>query len=119
MTTAEEQIAALTKIIKDNRLHEAHCPAFSTSKGGDFTSMFQGMAEKSCHCWLDKGNTSEPGTGFGYYNQATKLIENVAYRNRHDAYNNLIDHQGYSEDKEDAKYWWKHYMIVPITYKES
>lgn len=118
MTSADEQIAHLTQIIKSNRLHEEHCAAFSTLKG-DFAGMFQGMAEKECHCWLDKDTTSGPGTGFGHYNQETKQIEQRCYDNRYYAYRDLIDTMGFSEDKESAEYWWKHYMIIPVTLKTT
>jgi hypothetical protein len=111
----QEQINFLTQIIKYNRLHEKYCAAFSTAKG-DFANMFQGMAEKSCYCWLDKDNVAEEGKGFASYHIESKTLGTVGYKNRHYAYLLLLkEHPDLSPNHEDPNYWGKSYYIVEVT----
>lgn len=110
-----ERNAFLTQIIKDNRLHEKYCSAFSTAKG-DFANMFQGMAERNCYCWLDKDNEAEEGKGFAAYHIESKTLGTVAYKNRHFAYVFLLkDHPNLSPNYEDPNYWGKSFYIVEVT----
>ena len=118
MTTPEEQIAHLTAIIKANRLHEPTCVAFHlpVNDFAGFGNMFQGMAEKECHCWLDADNRSEEGKGFASYHLASKELGTTGYVNRHGAYLALLDaHPDLSSDSKSENHWSKTYAIVEVT----
>lgn len=118
MTTAEEQIAHLTQIIKANRLHEDTCVAFSTAPNdfAGFGSLFQGMAEKECHCWLDADNRSEEGKGFASYHLISKELGTQGYVNRHGAVLALLHAHPYlSTVRLSENHWSKTYSIVEVT----
>lgn len=113
--TEQEQIDFLSQIIKANRLHESHCPAFNPHKG-DFANMFQSLTEQQCHCWLDQDNCAPYGGGFAAYHIENKKIDGEAYINRYYAVQRLLSfHPEVSEDTKAENYWGKTYYIVPVT----
>lgn len=110
----EEQIRFLTKIVKDNRLHESYCSAFSTSRGGLFDA-FHSTIEKTCHCWLERDTIPKGNMVTAIYHKETESFEAHAYMNRYFAFKALLKlHTHLSTDPESPNYWGKHYLLVDI-----
>lgn len=111
-------LAFLNQIIKDNKLHESHCVAFSTSK--DSTGLFGSLtfsSEKYCHCWLDRENRAPEGEGFGIYDiKNEELLQELFFVNNYFAVKNLLkDHPELSKQPSDDNYWRKFFYIIPVS----
>lgn len=108
----EAQIEFLTGIIRANRLHESHCAAFTTSRGGLFDT-FHSIIEKTCHCWLDQNNLLPEGKVIAAYNKETKDFDAELFRNRYWACKALLSrHPDLSGDPESPNYWGNTYLLI-------
>lgn len=113
-------LSFLMQIIKDNKLHEGNCVAFTLPKdhGGPF-GFISSSLESHCHCWLDKDNRAEEGMGFSYYHiKDAELGTNLAYTNRYNTVKALLeDHPELSNVRSDPNHWSKTYAIVEVKVK--
>lgn len=110
-------LAFLKQIIKDNKLHEVNCVAFSLPKdhGGPF-GFASSMLDGQCHCWLDKDNQAEENHAFTWYHIKDEKLASMGFINRHYAVKGLLDQfPELSHVKSDPNYWAKTYSIVEVT----
>jgi hypothetical protein len=110
-------ISFLKQIIKENRLHERNCIAFTLPKEYSGALGFTaGMFEKECHCWLDKDNRAPEGHAFAYFHIRDKELAPTGYVNRYYAVQHLLeDHPELSAVRTDPNHWSKTYYIVEVS----
>lgn len=115
------EIAFLKQIIKDNKLHQVECVAFSLPKdhGGPF-GFASSMLDPQCHCWLDKDNRAEENHAFAWYRIKDIKLGTTGYINRYYAVKALLEeHPELSAVRSYPNYWAKTYSIVEVTVPET